>query len=400
MMRTVGPYGSTCMAHLGRRFGIEGDLNENASAFIARAPLRTPRLLLCFAIFLVMGTAALGAGLAHAAPPATPDAAIKSIHVVRTGVSTASVVGTTDSPSVAIDVLVNGNVVRTGMTAWIGDYWFLDVPVSDGATVQTRIGSTYSTPAVVPLYVPQPVAPAGFIYAQGSTLRLNGSVVQLFGVDEVYVFIYAMIASGLWGPTDPNAWGKNGLFPSGPDGRIGGVADADSLFREYFRYFLHYQQVSGSLQHPKPNVLRIWVADDTWSPDGTYLAWKNNPTAFWNLFDRMVYWAGRAGIYLVPVLGHFSDPKDNTFFTTTSTHYAHQVALVQAIMDRYDTNPRIAMWDLWNEPDVNDDTYWASVGGIIGFKAWASAYIAAVKPHSPNHLITMGIGGWTLFANP
>src|SRR2546425_5613550 len=71
--------------------------------------------------------------------------------------------------------------------------------------------------------------------------------------------------------------------------------------------------------------------------------------------------------------------------------------LVGAIMDRYNLNARIAMWDLWNEPDIGHDAYWASVGGIDGFKAWAGGYIADVKPHSSNHLVTMGIGGSTTF---
>src|SRR2546428_709250 len=111
----------------------------------------------------------------------------------------------------------------------------------------------------------------------------------------------------------------------------------------------------------------------------------------------MVYRANRSGFFLVPVLGHFDGAPDNRFFTTTTLQYAHQIEVVRAMMDRYDSEPRIAVWDLWNEPDVNNDVYWASVGGSVGFRAWASQYIADVKPHSPNHLITIGTAGESSF---
>lgn len=55
------------------------------------------------------------------------------------------------------------------------------------------------------------------------------------------------------------------------------------------------------------------------------------------------------------------------------------------------------MWDLWNEPDVRNDAYWASVGGIDGYRAWAARYLADVKPYARNHLLTLGTGGWNLF---
>ncbi len=326
-----------------------------------------------------------------------PAALTISIRVVRTGATAASVLGVTDGIGDTIDVLVNGQVAASGTVSWIGEYWLLNVPVSDGASVQSRIGSTVSPTVTVPAYVPQPVGPPGFIYAHGSDLMRDGTPIQLFGVDEQTVFLYALIASGLWGTADPGAWGKNQLFPSGPEAQITNVSDADSLFQKYFQYFLHYNQVAGTPTNPKVNLLRVWVSDDSWYPEGTYIAWKNDPTTFWNIFDKMVYWANRSGVYLVPVLGHFATNKDNRFFDPADIRFTHQVEVVQAIMDHYDSNPTIAMWDLWNEPDVDNDVYWASVGGITGFTAWASTYIADVKPHTLHHLITIGMGGWTLF---
>ncbi|TLZ50452.1 MAG: PKD domain-containing protein, partial [Methanobacteriota archaeon] len=355
------------------------------------------RLVMCIILALFLAGASIVGGLVRGAVMPAPTGVVTSIHLVRTGASQASVLGTSLGAGEAIDVLVNSVVVKSGTTMYNGDYWFLGVPVSDGATIQTRIGTYSSSTATVPAFVPQPVGPPGFIYAQGSSIMRDGQVVQLFGVDEQTVYINGLIASGLWGTPDPSAWGKNQLFPSGPETKIPNVSDADGVFREYFRYFLHYNAVAGSGTNPRLNLLRVWVADDSWYPEGMYLAWKNNPTAFFQVFDRMVYWARQAGVYVVPVLGHFASNKDNRFFDTSDIRFSHQVDVVRGIMDRYNTEPQIAMWDLWNEPDVDNDVYWASVGGQVGFRAWATTYIAAVKPHSSNHLLTIGMGGWDLF---
>ena len=363
---------------------------------------------ICFALLVL----AVGAILQNAAATAYT---ISLDRVVRTSASDASVLGTSNAINKPLDVLVNGAVAKSGTTFYQGDFWVLGVPVSNGATVQIRIidgpDTSLSNIVVVPNYTPHPVGPADFIYASGSKLMLNNASIQLFGVDDQYPFIYALLASGLWPPGDPASWGLNGLFPelpncpcppAGPNTcplpKISGVTDVESLWLSYFRYFLHYNAVASPPNHPITNVLRIWVADDSWNADGLYQAWTSNPTAFWNLFDRMVYWAKRADVYLVPVLGHLANELDHTWFDRTSTHYAHKVAVVRAIMDRYNSEPQIAMWDLWNEPDVNQNSWWGGAGGgINGFRAWASGYIADVKPNSSNHLITMGIGGWTSF---
>lgn len=260
----------------------------------------------------------------------------------------------------------------------------LAVGVAQGAQPS---GTVLATP-------PHDVAAPGFIYALGTNLMRDGAPIQFFGPDEATAFIYALDASGLWGgPPNPNSWGNNQLFPSGPDTKISGVTDADSHWREFFRYFLHYQQVGGSPGHPKPNLLRIWVAAQNWRPEGTYLAWKQDPDAFWHVFDRMVYWAKRANVYLVPILGHSeSGYPQTTYFDTTHIHYAHQLEVARAIMSRYDSEPQIAMWDVWNEADVNNGAYWNPIGGIYAYRAWATSLIGDLRASSTNHLLTMGHG--------
>src|SRR3989454_200546 len=336
----------------------------------------------------------LGSSLSAAPSDPGPLAGTLLIHVVRTGPTEANVVGIAITPVDTVEVLVDGLVVATGAPLWNLDYWFFHLPVAAGSTVQTRIGILTSPLVTVPAYVPQAMGLRGFIYAQGTDLMRDGAPIRLFGPDEATAFIYALDAAGLWGgPPTPSSWGENQLFPSGPGAKISSATDLDSHWREFFRYFLHYQQVAGQPGHPRPNLIRIWVAAQNWRAEGTYLAWKQNPTAFWSVFDRMVYWAKQANVYIVPVLGHSeSGNPQPVYFDTSSSAYAHQLEVARAIMTRYDNEPQIAMWDVWNEADVNNGPYWNPIGGVNAYRAWASALIADLRPYSTHHLFTMGHG--------
>lgn len=327
----------------------------------------------------------------------TPDPSLP-FRVIRTGPLEASVLGVALTPEDKVELLINGAVVGTTGPKSDLDYWFLRVPVSTGSIVWTRIGQIASRAVVVPPYAPRPVGPAGFLYTDGTSFVRDGVPVSLFGANEPTAFSYALIASGLFGWSNPERfWGRNQLFPSGPDATIENVSSADDLWREYFRYFLHYQEEAREPSHPPPNLLRIWIVDENYGLEKAYHAWKDRPTVFWRTLDALVYWAGRAGISLVPVLGQMSVVRDNRMYEPTSSLYARHLELVRAIVARYDGDPRIAMWDLWNEADVNNNAYWGSVGGIVGYRSWASRYLRDVKSYSPNHPLTLGSGGWTDF---
>ena len=348
--------------------------------------------------------------------PARPSSSNSSLHaaytqttsiyikVVRNGWASANVMGVQNGTAggVTVSILVGGTVVKTTTTLFIGEFWSLNVPVANGSVVQAAIGTGISPPVIVPAYVPQRVPPRGIIYAQGSHLFVNGTPIQLFGVDEETSFTYAMLATGLIGASNPSQfWGNNQLFPSGPNTKIPNVSSVNQLWQYFFQYFLHYNAVAGTPSNPKVNVIRITIVDDSWASEGVYNAWKTNPTGFWNLFDTMLYWANRAGLYVIPVIGHLANgpsiTPDEAYYDVTSLKFAHHVQLVRAILARYNNDTRIAMWDLWNEPDVWNNAYWTSIGGVVGFRNWASTYIANVKPWGPNHLINMGIAGFSLF---
>src|SRR5437899_11832501 len=73
---------------------------------------------------------------------------------------------------------------------------------------ETRAGGSDSTADTVSLLVAQPVGPAGFIYANGTQLMINGHTILLFGVAEQASFISGLVGSCLWGGADPNAWAE------------------------------------------------------------------------------------------------------------------------------------------------------------------------------------------------
>src|SRR5437879_6020216 len=79
---------------------------------------------------------------------------------------------------------------------------------------ETRAGGSDSTADTVSLLVAQPVGPAGFIYANGTQLMINGQPILLFAVDEQTSLLYGMIGSGRWGGADPYARAKHRRVPT------------------------------------------------------------------------------------------------------------------------------------------------------------------------------------------
>jgi len=324
----------------------------------------------------------------------TPLVSLISIQVSRTSPTEAGVVGYADATGLPIDVVVNGVVVSTGIVGWTGEYWILHVPVTDGATVNTRIAPISSPTVTVPEYASRLRGPAGFVYADGTRLMRDGAPVTFFGVDDNTVFTYALLT---WGYGQTQFAGSNQNFPSGPGAQIPGIVTPDDLWREYFRYFLHYQQ-NPTADSPSPNLFRVWVVDQNFGPYA-YDVWESNPTVFYDIFDKMLYWAGRAGVSVVPIIGQHHIPTNDAFYDRTSPEYARHIAFARGVIAHYDGAPEIAMWDLWNEADVDNDAYWLTVGGITGYRAWLTGLVVDLRPYSQNHLFTVGTCEWDTMPN-
>ena len=226
------------------------------------------------------------------------------------------------------------------------------------------------------------VSSAGLMQTQGTSLIINGLPVQLFGVNDDMAFVYTY-----WGD-----YGNNYNFPTFA-GKISGVTNADTFWREYFRYFLHYQQTAVGMGDPKPNLLRVTVGFDFGSED-SYTAWKNDPTGYYANFDAMVKWAKAAGVYLVPML--MQSPTDRPhmweYYNTGSARYAHLVAFERGLMTKYATESTIAMWDVFNEADVTGvyaSSWWGTHGNFAAFKTWEQRLVNDVRS-ATTQLITVG----------
>ena len=192
----------------------------------------------------------------------------------------------------------------------------------------------------------------------------------LSGVNDATAFTYAILA---YDYGDPNAQGQNQLFPAGPGAKLPvAVPTANDLWREYFRYFLHYTGLK---------TLRIWIADYNWGTMAPDL-WRSNPTKFFEVFDGMTYWAGRANVQLIPILGT-SPPNP---FDVTSPQYAAHVAFVKAVLAH--GGDSVLVWDLWNEPNVALDP--------SALQTWGAKYLADVKPSSSKPVM-IGTGNFVDF---
>lgn len=203
------------------------------------------------------------------------------------------------------------------------------------------------------------------------------------GVNETTAFMFA-----LWGGAD---LGKNQNFPSGPSTQLPGTpfATVDEFWKQYFRYFLHYQAIGS----PPLKMLRIAVGFD-FGDEGTYLDWKTNPAAYWSVFDSMVKWAEAAGVELIPVVMHCSQ---NTATSWPANRYmaepartAHLVEFTRALMARYESSKAIVMWDLLNEPAP-------AAGSASAFGGWLANLIAQVRSATAKP-ITMGFDNEFVFS--
>src|SRR2546422_9833518 len=110
-----------------RHDGIREGARENLFGSRESRRLLPTRALLLIAALLLTAVVPIDARFARGAPIISPSG-VAAIHGLRPGAAQASVVGTSDTPSAAIDVLVNSVVVSSGTTSSISDFGFLVGP--------------------------------------------------------------------------------------------------------------------------------------------------------------------------------------------------------------------------------------------------------------------------------
>ena len=190
------------------------------------------------------------------------------------------------------------------------------------------------------------------------------------GVNETTAFMFAL----------DGAYGYNQNFPSGPDTKVSApTPNADTLWKEYFRYFLHYQGTGT----PPLKMVRIAVGFD-FGNEETYSSWKANPAAYYAVFDPMVTWAANAGVHLTPVIMHCTQNTANSWpanrYVTESLRTSHLVEFSRALMTRYESSSAIVMWDLLNEPTPHPGD---------GMVPWVANVVSQVRSATAKP-ITMG----------
>lgn len=103
----------------------------------------------------------------------------------------------------------------------------------------------------------------------------------------------------------------------------------------------------------------------------------------WRWLEKMLTWAGRAGVYLIldmhaPQCGYQGPGYAGAFWGDDPACRDRLKALWQAIARRYAGDPRIAAFDLLNEPNPGQNRQWVT---------YANQLVAAIRSADPRRLI-------------
>ena len=145
---------------------------------------------------------------------------------------------------------------------------------------------------------------------------------------------------------------------------------------------------------PEANVIRVWFFQQFALNRGT---WD------WAAFDKVLSVAGAHGVRVIPVLedewnydGHhtlgvhwYSGGYRNRVLRYNKVPYRQYVRMVAA---RYAGDPRIAWWELINEPDVGGTRSCPAHAGRI-FYRFVSDVAGLLKATDPAHLVSIGSAG-------
>jgi endo-1,4-beta-mannosidase len=145
---------------------------------------------------------------------------------------------------------------------------------------------------------------------------------------------------------------------------------------------------------PAANVIRVWFAQQFALNHG---AWD------WAAFNKVLSVAGAYGFRVIPVLedewyydGHktlgvrwYSGGYRNRVLRYNVVPYRQYVRRVAA---RYAGDPRIAWWELINEPDVGGTGSCPANAGQIFYK-FVSDVAGLLKATDPAHLVSIGSAG-------
>ena len=198
------------------------------------------------------------------------------------------------------------------------------------------------------------IPPAGFVYAEGTELRLDGEPYQFIGFN-----VYGLANDETIFDCGPSA--DNGRFPD-----------------EYLNALF------SNLRSRGVNALRFWA----------FQSFTNGGTDFSSI-DRVINYARQYNIKLIPALeNHWDDcteggEKEGEWYAERYREPYGDYALsypeyVQQIVSRYENEPTILMWQLLNEAESSD------AEALYNFTVDISELIHSLDQ---NHLVSLGTIG-------
>lgn len=203
-----------------------------------------------------------------------------------------------------------------------------------------------------------PIPPAGFVYAEGTELRLDAEPYRFIGFN-----VYGLANDGV-------------IFGCGPSANNGENPD------EYL------QALFSNLSSHGVQALRFWA----------FQSYTDGGTDFSSI-DRVIAYAEQYGIKLIPVLeNHWEDctQGDIEGEEKSSSWYAEEYRqpygnyslsyreFVEKMVTRYGNEPAILIWQLMNEAESED------ANALYNFTVDVSGLIKSIDQ---NHLVSLGTIG-------
>jgi hypothetical protein len=202
----------------------------------------------------------------------------------------------------------------------------------------------------------------------------NNSQLKLVGQVETTAIAFSIMGY-LEGQTDYQGKCSHLYGPdTGSDNKIPNCEDSYEFFDQYFA-------ISKSLGM---NFIRIGPGD-SWGSEYMYHYQQNHQTAFYSLLHNMTAAAEAHEVWLCFVLAgsqayggtypySYQYGGTGTVFDKNSTAYANYKEYCLAMIEEFENDTAVGMFDMFNEPDHDNihQNYWHTHGDDDAFAAWAA----------------------------
>jgi len=244
---------------------------------------------------------------------------------------------------------------------------------------------------------------SGIIKVNGTNLELNGSVIHFHGINDQTV-----IPLNLYPYPQYDYRFSNHLFPNYTGDASAKLPSAS--YREFWWQYFYLVHELGL------NCVRLGAFSD-WSLSWLITIWYNDRALWDSVVDPMFAMAEANGVYIIFGFGGatnterfdrttyefgngMNNPTSGSIFTVGSETYNEYVSWMGEVMRHYQNETSLAIWDIFNEPDTDDNYYgyWQFLADPgTAFNSWVENITADAIAEDHHHLTLLGIAGQGVF---